>query len=398
MAPEPILCFDGDSAGRKAAHRAIDTVLPHLKPGTSVRFAFLPDTFDPDDLIRQEGPAAMEAVLVAAKSLADVLWDREWGQDEWSTPERRAKLEQQMFALVRQIEDQSVRSHYVDDVRTRLARAFGRSLPSATPEPFAPAHNAPSFAGPDDEPEPWTPDQRSFEPEPWQPRVRQNAPPQRNGQGPFQGRKFQGAPQNGYQNNRGPNRWSPRGGGKGSPFGQPIGPQPASDSLKNSSLGSSAAASGGVPPREILLLRILLNHPWMLEEHSETIADIAFSAKPLERLRDALLVLQSRNIPLDSTGVRTQLTGSGFTKILTLIDQHSTHKSDRFAEPHAARDLVEEGWRDVVRLQMREVGMQQPLREAERAWFELQSEEASDRIVELLQLRSKPVGGDDKSG
>ena len=100
-------------------------MLPHLKPGTSVRFAFLPDTFDPDDLIRQEGPEAMEAVLTAARSLSDVLWDREWSQGDWSTPERRASLEQNVYALIRQIEDQSVRGHYADDVRERLARAFG---------------------------------------------------------------------------------------------------------------------------------------------------------------------------------------------------------------------------------------------------------------------------------
>jgi DNA primase len=67
MAREPILCFDGDSTGKKAAFRAIDTVLPHLKPGYSVRFAFLPDGLDPDDLIRQQGAEAFAAVLERAR-------------------------------------------------------------------------------------------------------------------------------------------------------------------------------------------------------------------------------------------------------------------------------------------------------------------------------------------
>ena len=58
MAPEPVLCFDGDAAGRRAAFRAVETVLPHLKPGFSVQFAFLPDGLDPDDLIRQHGAAS----------------------------------------------------------------------------------------------------------------------------------------------------------------------------------------------------------------------------------------------------------------------------------------------------------------------------------------------------
>ena len=58
MSEEPILCFDGDAAGRKAAFRAVETALPLLKPGFSVRFAFLPGGLDPDDLVRQKGPQA----------------------------------------------------------------------------------------------------------------------------------------------------------------------------------------------------------------------------------------------------------------------------------------------------------------------------------------------------
>ena len=93
---EPILCFDGDSAGRKAAFRAIETALPHLKPGQSLKFAFLPDGLDPDDLLRQEGSDAMQAVLERTRPFADVLWDREWDAGDWSTPERRAQFEQKL--------------------------------------------------------------------------------------------------------------------------------------------------------------------------------------------------------------------------------------------------------------------------------------------------------------
>ena len=62
LAPEPIICFDGDRAGEAAAARAIDRMLPTLREGHSFRFAFLPQGSDPDDLVRNEGSAALTAV------------------------------------------------------------------------------------------------------------------------------------------------------------------------------------------------------------------------------------------------------------------------------------------------------------------------------------------------
>ena len=77
MADEPILCFDGDKAGQKAAWRAADLALPHLKPDKSLRFALLPEGQDPDDLARSGGRIAIEEVIGAARGLADLIWSRE---------------------------------------------------------------------------------------------------------------------------------------------------------------------------------------------------------------------------------------------------------------------------------------------------------------------------------
>ena len=93
MADEPILCFDGDKAGQKAAWRAADLALPHLQPGKSLRFALLPEGQDPDDLARSGGRAAIEEVIAAARGLADVIWSREIEGGTFATPERRAALE-----------------------------------------------------------------------------------------------------------------------------------------------------------------------------------------------------------------------------------------------------------------------------------------------------------------
>ncbi|MET0431923.1 MAG: DNA primase, partial [Hyphomicrobium sp.] len=120
MAPEPILCFDGDSAGRKAADRAVEVALPWVKPGYSVAFAFLPDGLDPDDLIRQQGAVAMSEVLTKTRPLIDVLWERELKAQPTGTPEQRAALDARFQALTGSIQDAAVRNHYVRDLKDRL--------------------------------------------------------------------------------------------------------------------------------------------------------------------------------------------------------------------------------------------------------------------------------------
>jgi DNA primase len=125
MASEPILCFDGDGAGRRAAFRAIETALPLIGSGKSLRFALLPEGQDPDDLIRQNGPAAMAEHIQGAKPLADVLFMRETDGQSFDTPEQRAALERRLGEAVGKIADETLRRHYAADMRRRLLAFFG---------------------------------------------------------------------------------------------------------------------------------------------------------------------------------------------------------------------------------------------------------------------------------
>ncbi|MBY6241369.1 DNA primase [Methylosinus sp. Sm6] len=127
MAEEPILCFDGDKAGRKAADRAIDTALPLLGPGRSFRFALLPDGQDPDELFRAGGAAAIAEAIGAARPLVDLLWARETEGARLDTPERRAALERRFAELARSIADEALRRHYSQELNDRCATLFGRS-------------------------------------------------------------------------------------------------------------------------------------------------------------------------------------------------------------------------------------------------------------------------------
>src|SRR6202166_2205341 len=124
MADEPILCFDGDKAGQKAAWRAADLALPHLTPGKSLRFALLPEGQDPDDLARASGRGAIEEVIGAARGLADMIWSREIEAGTFATPERRAALEARIGELTNGIRDEVVRRYYREDLRQRLQRTF----------------------------------------------------------------------------------------------------------------------------------------------------------------------------------------------------------------------------------------------------------------------------------
>ncbi|MGB7286018.1 MAG: DNA primase [Salaquimonas sp.] len=122
--PEPILCFDGDDAGLKAAFRSIDMLLGGLEPGRSSRFALLPEGLDPDDLINQEGPEAVREVLNSALPLAEMIWNRETGKGIFETPEKRAQLEAQVRTVTSLIKNDNVRRHYEQDMRERLYGFF----------------------------------------------------------------------------------------------------------------------------------------------------------------------------------------------------------------------------------------------------------------------------------
>jgi DNA primase len=124
LSAEPILCFDGDNAGIRAAMRAADRALPLLEPGKSFRFALLPGGQDPDDLIKAQGRAAMDAVLASAQPMADILWRKETDGRPLDTPERRAALEAALYGLAGQIKHPAVQTHYKDHFRARLRTLF----------------------------------------------------------------------------------------------------------------------------------------------------------------------------------------------------------------------------------------------------------------------------------
>lgn len=118
--PEPILCFDGDAAGIRAAWRACDRALPMITPGRTLYFVLLPDGMDPDDVVRVRGAQAMREMLSSARPLVDLLWSREVEAEPLDTPERKAGLEARLMAAVNAIKHPGVKKAYERELRDRL--------------------------------------------------------------------------------------------------------------------------------------------------------------------------------------------------------------------------------------------------------------------------------------
>ena len=112
--PSPILCFDGDSAGRKAAIRAALRALPHIGPERTLRFVELPAGQDPDDVVRAGGREAFETLLANPEPLDARLWRHEVEAAPLTTPEARAGLRQRLVDHARTIPDPALRQLYRD--------------------------------------------------------------------------------------------------------------------------------------------------------------------------------------------------------------------------------------------------------------------------------------------
>lgn len=124
MVDEPLLCFDGDSAGQKAAVRAANRALPLLRPGHSLAFLTLPAGQDPDDLVRSKGAAAFATAIEGARPLIETLWAHELAAAPLDTPERRAGLKQRLDALIGAIQHPDVRPHYGHAFHERYRALF----------------------------------------------------------------------------------------------------------------------------------------------------------------------------------------------------------------------------------------------------------------------------------
>ncbi len=150
IAEVPMLCFDGDAAGQKAAIRAAQRALPLLAPGRSLSFVTLPQGQDPDDLVRQKGAPAFEALLAKPEPLVDRLWQHLLGAEPLDTPEQRAGLKARLAETAQAIQDRNVAQEYAAEFRRRYDTHFAPAPRAASsPRPRGQKWTPPVISGGD---------------------------------------------------------------------------------------------------------------------------------------------------------------------------------------------------------------------------------------------------------
>jgi DNA primase len=276
LAPEPVLCFDGDAAGQRAAGRALDRALPLLKPGRSLRFAVLPEGDDPDTLLRRMGADAMRDVLARAQPLAEKLWDVETVRPP-KTPEQRAALKSRLETRAGQIADRSVQEYYLQFIRERLYQAFRAPRPE------------------------WQRGQRG---------AKRPVLPMR-----------EGPPRN----------------------------DPALLRRRNAEVR----------------LALLMNFPFLLDEHVEEIANIRFPDRELDRLLHEILRIHGQKPDLDAGTLKFHLTESGFGTVVNRVLSPQVLNHAASARPQADPETVREAWSELAG-QIEQIGEARDIEAAER--------------------------------
>ena len=131
--PEPTICLDSDRAGRQAANRLLDRALPLLKPGRSFKFVLIDSGKDPDEVLREQGPAALKAQLAQTTPFAQALFAREYEDAQpLDTPERRTSLKARLRKLAATIADGDLAQAYKEDLLSRYEQLWPTRAPVFT--------------------------------------------------------------------------------------------------------------------------------------------------------------------------------------------------------------------------------------------------------------------------
>jgi len=328
LTPEPILCFDGDNAGRRAAFRAAERAWPLLTPGQSLRFCFLPDGEDPDSLVRRQGRQPFEALLHKALPMADFMWNSLLEATPLETPEQKAAFRITVENRVLMIEDRLVQTAYRDEFKSRVGAHFGRVGFSQNPESYKKS-----------------PDTMTLERE-----KRAFSAALMAG---FRDRKsYRAKPISALNRCKNDTIFSY---GYSLGWDHGVGRIPPNSDEAYRNYRATAAGSSMLETLQTLessgeksLLTCAINHPWMLVEDVETFAHLELHNTSLAGLQHALIGILSDNPDLTENEVKTILTESGYQSSLDAMLSETVYLHAHFARPNIDPETVREGWQDLI--------------------------------------------------
>ena len=290
LAPEPMMCFDGDKAGQRAAVRVVERTLGLLKPGYSLRFVYLPDGEDPDSFVAGQGSAAFETLLNEGVPLAHVLWNELIGNVNFDTPEQRAGLEQKISRILAEVKDPKIRGYYESDFGQRLKKLFGGEF-----VPEIDLHEQAISKG-----------NRENQQGNW--RVQ---PYKKKGWGSQNTEKSIGIP-------------------------------------KKTAIVQAKEFS--TLDRKRLIILSVLEHPWLLDRHEEQFAMFDFESEELDKVRNEIIRIASRDSDLESESLRHQLLENGLGQAIEIISKQGVLTARKFIGLTSSKEEAEETWLHTLQL------------------------------------------------
>ena len=320
----PVLCFDGDSAGQRAAQKAADMVMPLLQPGRSVKIATLPEGQDPDDMIHTQGRKAFEALILDAQSLCETIWTMETRGQVLEMPEARAALEQRLRERANSIGEASVRRHY--------GQAFDEKLKAL----FAPRSDGYS---------------RSYS-------------------GGRPGNRTRG--------------YLGRSGGSGRSYAG-IGETPKAlvgESLRNNRL-LKPERSVDVTPREAVIIMSLVNHPNLADARLEVLAELGFENAQARDVLSVIVDAVAHDFEITSEKLGAELVSRGFGMALDRMKSQLARQRVWQIGINIAEMDVETSLKHALALHYKSVQLNRELRAAEQALGEDLSEENLERLRDI---------------
>ena len=304
VTPQPVLCFDGDEAGQRAANRTLDLALPLIAPGRSLRIAVLPPGKDPDDLVRDDGREPFDQVIASARPLADVVWSREAGSGVFETPESRAELEAKLRQTTGLIADESLRRHYQQDMRDRMRAFFGGTGKIGSL------------------------------------RERQSGVGQRSLSGSAAQKQFEASM-------------------------RPTSKQVQTTSkLTNSRVVNNSSSLPSL--RETVLVMTVANHPQMLHDEFDELAALEFDNKGLMRVMQVMLDAASAGGRLDRERLFEALEADGQGALIAQLELQIRYARVWTATAEAAAEDAREGYQQALSLHKRTRALKQQKSELER--------------------------------